>query len=124
DSGFFVNANFSTFSNITFETERPADERNMTAHHGYIFHGSDNLLTGFAINQRFIHDITVSLKAFGNVISDGHGVDVSLDHYKRGPYENLLTNIDAGAGTRLWMSGGGAALGKHCGARGTFWNLR
>ena len=34
------------------------------------------------------------------------------------------TDLDAGAGTRLWKCGGGAALGKHCGARGTFWNIR
>src|SRR6185369_1378683 len=52
------------------------------------------------------------------------GLDLSFDHHKYAPYENLYTDIDAGAGTRLWNSGGGADLGKHCGARGTFWNIR
>jgi hypothetical protein len=51
-------------------------------------------------------------------------VDLSLDHHRYAPHENLFTDIDAGQGTRLWKCGGGAALGKHCGARGTFWNIR
>jgi hypothetical protein len=38
--------------------------------------------------------------------------------------ENLYTDIDAGAGTRLWLSSGGDALGKHAAARNTFWNIR
>jgi hypothetical protein len=51
-------------------------------------------------------------------------VDLCFDHHERAPYDNLFTDIDAGAGTRLWHCGGGEALGKHCGARGTFWNIR
>jgi hypothetical protein len=58
------------------------------------------------------------------VISDGKGVDLDFDHHKATPYENLFTNIDAGAGTRLWKCGGGADLGRQCAARGTFWNIR
>jgi hypothetical protein len=54
----------------------------------------------------------------------GRGIDLCFDHHERAPMENLFTDIDAGAGTRLWSCGGGAALGKHCGARGTFWNIR
>jgi hypothetical protein len=73
--------------------------------------------------MRFIHDLTVSDSA-GNVFSNGRGVDLCFDHHKRSPHENLFSNLDVGAGTRLWRSGGGAALGKHCGARGTFWNIR
>jgi hypothetical protein len=58
------------------------------------------------------------------VTANGRGVDLCFDHHERAPYENLFTDIDAGAGTRLWQCGGGAALGKHCAARGTFWNIR
>ena len=54
----------------------------------------------------------------------GRGVELSLDHHRYAPNENLFTDLDAGAGTRLWKCGGGAALGKHCGTQGTFWNIR
>ena len=54
----------------------------------------------------------------------GRGVDLCFDHHCRAPYENLYVNIDAGTGSRLWASSGGGGLGKHCGARGTFWNVR
>jgi len=77
----------------------------------------------FDYRQKFIHDITVTRSA-GNVIMEGRGVDLCFDHHKRAPYENLFTNIDAGLGSRLWKCGGGRALGRHCAARGTFWNIR
>ena len=50
--------------------------------------------------------------------------DRNLFTDKKAPYENLFSQIALGLGTRMWMSGGGRALGKHCGARGTFWNIR
>jgi hypothetical protein len=55
---------------------------------------------------------------------NGSGIDLCFDHHKKGPYENLFTNIDAGQGGRLWKSGGGRGLGRHCATRGTFWNIR
>lgn len=124
DSGFFILSNFSTFTGFEFETERAPDERGRTGHHGFYLHGSDNLLTDFHINQQFIHDVSVGHRAVGNVISRGYGTDLTLDHHKHVPYENLFTDIDAGAGSRVWLCGGGANLGKHCAARGTFWNIR
>ena len=30
----------------------------------------------------------------GNVFSNGRGVDLSLDHHKKGPYKNLFNCID------------------------------
>jgi hypothetical protein len=51
-------------------------------------------------------------------------VDLCFDHHRRAVNENLFTDIDAGAGTHLWRSSGGDALGKHAGARNTFWNIR
>jgi hypothetical protein len=50
--------------------------------------------------------------------------DLSCDGHKRACGENLLTDIDAGAGTHLWRHGGGADLGKACAARCTWWNIR
>ncbi len=123
DSGLFVSGYFCTVTGVEFESARETDDRNHTGHHGIYLGGDDNLFTRFDYRTRFIHDITVS-KCAGNVMSEGRGVDLSLDHHKRAPYENLFTALDAGAGTRLWFCGGGAALGKHCAARGTFWNIR
>lgn len=124
DSGPFVSGSFNTLDGVVLESERAVDRQNCSGHHGISLGGTDNLLTHFDIRQRFIHDITVSGFCSGNVISRGQGVDLSLDHHRHAPNENLFTELDAGAGTRLWKCGGGAALGKHCGTRGTFWNIR
>lgn len=124
DSGPFVNGVFNTVDGFVLESERAVDKQQCTGHHGISLGGGDNLLVNFDLRTRFIHDVTVTAFASGNVIARGRGVDLSLDHHRRAPYENLFTDLDAGAGTRLWKCGGGAALGKHCGARGTFWNIR
>lgn len=124
DSGPFVSGVFNTVDGIVFETSRPADKQNCTGHHGMCAFGSDNLFTNFDARMRFIHDLTVSGFCSGNVFASGRGVDLCLDHHRHAPHENLFTDLDAGAGTRLWRCGGGEALGKHCGARGTFWNIR
>jgi hypothetical protein len=124
DSGIFSRAQFCTFQEIVFETARQPDVTGSTGHHGFNFEGQDNLFTDFDFRCQFIHDITVDHCAAGNVSAHGHGVDLCFDHHKRTCYENLFTDIDAGAGTHLWRCGGGADLGKNCGARGTFWNIR
>jgi len=124
DSGPFISGVFNTAEAVVMESTRAVDNQNCTGHHGVSLGGSDNLLTHFDLRMRFIHDITVSGFCSGNVISRGRGNDLSLDHHRYAPNENLFAELDAGAGTRLWKCGGGAALGKHCGARGTFWNIR
>jgi hypothetical protein len=124
DSGPYVGGAFNTVEGVVLESRRPVDNQLCTGHHGLSLGGTDNLATRFDIRTRFIHDITVSGFCSGNVISAGRGEDLSLDHHRYAPHENLFTDLDAGEGTRLWKCGGGAALGKHCGARGTFWNIR
>jgi len=110
-------------SGITIESERGADsDKDCTGHHGISVTGADNLVTDFDIRTKFIHDITVE-KSVGNVFSNGKGLDLCLDHHCRGPYENLFTNLDAGLGSRLFMSGGNKNIGKHCGAGETYWNI-
>ena len=124
DSGPYVSGVFNTVDGVVLESSRPVDKQQCTGHHGISLGGADNLATRFDIRTRFIHDITVSGFCSGNVIANGRGVDLALDHHRYAPHENLFTDLDAGAGTRLWKCGGGADLGKHCGARGTFWNIR
>jgi hypothetical protein len=122
DSGLFVSGTFNTVAGVVLETSRMG-AKNGNGHHGIYIGGEDNLYTGFDYRMRFIHDISVS-GCSGNVIKGGKGVDLDFDHHKAVPYQNLFTDIDAGAGSRLWFCGGGAALGRQCAARGTFWNIR
>jgi hypothetical protein len=124
DSGPYVGGAFNTVEGVVIESRRTVDKQQCTGHHGISLGGTDNLVTRFNILTRFIHDVTVSGFCSGNVISAGRGQDLSLDHHRYAPHENLFTDLDTGEGTRLWKCGGGAALGKHCGARGTFWNIR
>ena len=125
DSGIFVRSCFCTVQDVVLASTREPDKAlHCTGHHGLNFYGADNLLTGFDCRTRFVHDVSVDRGAIGNVVVHGRGVDLCLDHHCRTPAENLFTDLDAGAGTRLWQCGGGDALGKHCGARGTFWNIR
>jgi hypothetical protein len=124
DSGVFVTGNNCTIDGVVFTSERQRDRgRHSTGHHGIEVGGDDNLIRNFDFQTRFIHDLTVS-RCHGNVFCDGRGEDLSLDHHKYAPYANLFTNLDAGAGTQLWICGGGANLGHHCAAWGTFWNIR
>jgi len=124
DSGIFTNSYFCTISGVLFESARAPDKGGNTGHHGFNFEGEDNLFTEFDFRTQFIHDITVDHNASGNVSAHGRGIDLSFDHHRRAVNENLFTDIDAGAGTHLWLSGGGDALGKHAAARNTFWNIR
>jgi len=123
DSGVFTGGRFCTVENVRCRMVNVAENGGVFGHHGFDLSGNDNLLTRFEIRQRFIHDITVERGA-GNVASSGSGTDLSLDHHKRAPYDNVFTDIDLGAGTRMWKCGGGADLGRHCAAHGTFWNIR
>jgi len=123
DSGIFAACRFCTFEGVVYDSKRPAARGGVVGHHGIYLSNDDNLFTGFRFNVKFIHDISVSHCA-GNVASSGSGVDLCFDHHKRAPYENLFTDIDIGAGSRMYRCGGGRSLGRHCAARGTFWNIR
>lgn len=127
DSGIYVSGYFCTVDGLVITSERPRNKdsrnRTQTGHHG-ISMGTDCLVTNFDIQTHFIHDITLSKLNSGNVIKNGRGENLSLDHHKVVSHDNLFTNLDAGLGTELWRCGGGRNLGKHTGARGTFWGIR
>lgn len=123
DSGVYLSgAMFTTIDGITFTSERAWKDR-ATGHHG-VNMGIDCLLTNFDFQTHFIHDVTVDHGQCRNVVKNGRAINLSLDHHKRGCYANLFTNLDAGKGDELWRCGGGAKLGYHCAAWGTFWNIR
>ena len=122
DSGVFISGMFCTVDELTIDSTR-APNRGATGHHG-VSMGTDCVLQNFDFRTHFIHDITVSREDAGNVVKNGGGINLSLDHHKHGNYENLFCNLHLGRGAEMWRSGGGAALGKHCGARTTFWCIR
>jgi hypothetical protein len=125
DCGIISSAWFCTFANVTFRaTDDAVPFRGDFGHHGILVSRTDNLVTGFDFRHRFIHDLTVTSTSAANVFSNGRGVDLCFDHHKRAPHANLFTALDAGAATRLWRSGGGANLGRHCAAWETFWGIR
>lgn len=123
DSAIFAGGRFCTIDGLRCQTRGVKEAGGVFGHHGVTLSGHDNLCTHFEIRQRFIHDLTVEGGA-GNVSAAGSGTDLCFDHHKRAPYDNVFTDIDLGAGTRMWKCGGGADLGRQCGAHGTFWNIR
>lgn len=122
DSGIFIGGRFCTVDGLRIDGTRKA-KRGDTGHHGITL-GHDCLITNFDVQAKFIHDITFTNLQAGNVVKNGQGRKLSFDHHKRGPYENLICNVDVGDGSQVWRCGGGKNLGKHCAARGTFWGIR
>ena len=122
DSGIFLSGLFCTLERVTLDSKRPA-HRSVTGHHGITL-GADCLVKDFDFKTHFIHDLTVSRLQAGNVVKNGKGTNLSLDHHKYANHENLFCNLDVGLGSDIWRCGGGKDLGKHCGARGTFWCIR
>jgi hypothetical protein len=125
DSGIHVSGANITITGLVFKSDRQRDKtRNSTGHHAVTLGGTDQLLSNFDIQTKFIHDITETRGSAGNVVHEGRGEDLTLDHHKYANHANLYTNIDAGIGTNIFLSGGGAKLGRHCGAWTTWWNIR
>ena len=122
DSGIFLDGDFCTADGVVLDSKR-SEEKGTTGHHGILL-GQDCLVQNFEFKTHFVHDFTLNYAKSGNVVKNGKGINLSLDHHKIGPFENLFCNIDVGKGGEIWLSGGGGSLGKHCGARGTFWCIK
>lgn len=121
DSGPFLGGNFITLDGIVFESARQPAKNGDTGHHGVTM-ANDSILKNFEFRCKFIHDITVE-RCAGSVVSKGRGVDLCFDHHCRFPHANLFTELDLGAGTRMYKCGGGRQLGKHSASWTTFWNI-
>ncbi|MFL6333370.1 MAG: glycosyl hydrolase family 28-related protein [Pyrinomonadaceae bacterium] len=130
DFGIDLNStNFCTVSNVTLTTSADrgagSEARGMSGHHGIdVSHGTENLVTDFDVRTRFVHDISVEWYALHTVYSKGRGVDLNLDHHREANYSSLFSQIDCGAGTRPFDSGGSRDRGAHAGAYNTYWNIR
>jgi hypothetical protein len=124
DSGIYTKGYFCTVSDVLFTANRRPEPKGRTGHHGIEVDGVDNLITRFHFKTRYFHELTVA-HSIGNVLSDGRGDFLTLDHHKGGPYENLFTNLDTGSsGAEAWNSGGPPGVGRHSAAGDTFWNIR
>jgi hypothetical protein len=125
DSGIFVSGANCSVTGVVWISDRQRDAgRNSTGHHGITLGGTDHLFRDFDFRTKFIHDITMSRGSTGNVVVNGRGEDLTFDHHKYANHANLFSDIDAGVGTNIFLSGGGAKLGRHCGAWTTWWNIR
>ncbi|MGM0487167.1 MAG: glycosyl hydrolase family 28-related protein [Planctomycetota bacterium] len=125
DSGLFLRGGNTTVTDVVWGSDRDRDSgRNATGHHGITLGGTDSLLANFDFQTKFIHDITMTRGSAGNVTVDGRGEDLTFDHHKYANHANLFSDIDAGVGTNIFRSGGGAKLGRHCGGWTTWWNIR
>lgn len=130
DFGLDLNStNFCTASGVTLTASAdrgtaPA-ARGMSGHHGIdVSHGTENLVTGFDVRARLVHDISVEWYSLHTVYSKGRGLDLNMDHHREANYSSLFSQLDCGAGTRPFDSGGSGDRGAHAGAYNTYWNVR
>jgi hypothetical protein len=70
-----------------------------------------------------VHDLSLDQFAELTVYSNGGGTNINIDCHRAGSHSNLFSNINFGAGTRPFASGGASGRGAHSGANNTFWNL-
>ncbi|HEY6806263.1 MAG TPA: glycosyl hydrolase family 28-related protein [Pyrinomonadaceae bacterium] len=130
DFGVDLNAtNFCTVKNVTLTTSASRavgpGARDGNGHHGIdVSHGSENLVTNFSIETKMVHDISVEWYALHTVFSNGRGIDLNMDHHREANYSSLFSNLDCGAGTRPFNSGGSGNRGAHSGAYSTYWNIK
>ncbi len=114
-----TSSHFVTVQGVVIET---TNER--SGHHALNNgHGGDNLFVDFDLRVKFVHDITNEWYATGIVVTRGRGDDLAMDHHRAAPYSTLWTEIDAGAGTRPFQSGGSSNRGPHTAAYDTLWNV-
>ena len=124
----FNSTNFCTISNVRLSVSKPRaasnEARGANGHHGIdIGHGTENLVTNFDVQTKFVHDISVEWYTLHAVFSNGRGVDLNMDHHREANYSSLFTNLDCGLCTRSFDSGGAGNRGAHAGAYTTYWNV-
>jgi hypothetical protein len=106
---------------LNFGPVRGAKKYN--GHQGVNVNGGYNLLQDFKIKGQFAHDLSIeSNKAMYNVFRSGIGANINIDHHNHGQSKNLFTNLNVGAGNRLYQSGGKDTPRGICTGE-TFWNI-
>jgi len=129
DFGIYLNeTDFCTVTDVHFSVTQPRntapESGGWNGHHGIdIAHGTENLVTRFRYDTRFVHDLSVDWYVLHSVFENGAGVDLNMDHHRSANYSNLFTDIDCGDCTRPFDSSGSTDHGSHAGSYATFWNI-
>ena len=82
----------------------------------------DSLVTRFRIENKSVHDTSLSNMANGNVYSWGKGRSINFDHHRGAAYQNLASRIEVGRVRRMWNSSG-TPSGHYTAANETYWNI-
>ena len=125
DVGIWIerSAHHITAENWVIDTGPVRNAANQNGHHAIALYGGYNIMQNFVINAKYAHDLSVeSAPSVYNVFRNGKGRDICIDHHNHAQKNNLFTNIDAGAGTRLYASGGDATP-RGISFNATFWNI-
>lgn len=124
DSGVFVGHRCKglTLIQLHFVSSRPGDAKGHQGHHGVALMGSaDVLVADLSFEAEFIHELTLSHRAVGNVFSGPvRGKRIDLDLHRDAPFENLFQQL---SGDLHLQDSGSACYGPPAGARNTFWAL-
>ena len=124
DSGIFVGRRSKglTLAQLHFVSSRPGDAKGNQGHHGVALMGcADVLVADLGFEAEFIHELTLSHRAVGNVFSGPvRGKRIELDLHRDAPFENLFQQI---SGDLHVQDSGSVCYGPPAGARNTFWAL-
>jgi hypothetical protein len=124
DSGIFVGRRSKGLSltQLQFFSSRPGDGKGNQGHHGVALMGcADVLVADLGFDAEFIHELTLSHRAVGNVFSGPiRGKRIELDLHRDAPFENLFQQL---SGDLHLQDSGSLCYGPPAGARTTFWAL-
>ena len=90
-------------------------------HHGLsVAHTADSLFQNLHFSSEWRHALTVDHRSNGNVFKNisSDGLELSLDHHRDSPFENLFTKISSAVNL---FNGGSSCAGYPGGARNTVW---
>ncbi|KAL4418712.1 hypothetical protein ABPG77_000345 [Micractinium sp. CCAP 211/92] len=124
---FLFNSSFATVSDVITSSKNRtwSDGQNLNGHHGIsLTYGQNVLVTRFNIGARLWHDLHVQTSCKLAVLHNGSGTDLNIDNHRSGPHANLFSNLDFGANTRPFKSGGRKDRGAQTARGSVFWNLR
>jgi len=126
DLGIWIeqSAHHITLENWRLDFGPNRSTQKLAGHHGLNIYGGYNLVQNFEVNGRYQHDLSVESKfSVYNVFRNGCGKDLCIDHHNHAQSNNLFTNLDAGIGSRIFVSGGIETPRGIC-SHETFWNIR
>lgn len=122
DSGVLVGRRCKrlTITGLRFTAARPADPHGERAHHGVVLSAcSDVLVTDLNFEVDFIHELTITHRAVGNILSGPmRGTNLDLDHHRDAPFENLFQDL---SGNVRMQAGGNKCYGPPAGTRNAYW---